>query len=156
MGLISRVSSRTYRNNTMLKINKTLLGPRIRSSRKIVQLKPYTPPEEKPENKLFSENKDLGRTTELNQVARTKFKIEKRTTWPRTFPVRIFNDDGSSYMINYEKPRHIIKFPLEVGPKASGIGKTEDPATFVRKMFLERTGKDEDDFVKLGEALESD
>merc|ERR1712050_455938 len=143
MGLISRVSSRTYRNNTMLKINKTLLGPRIRSSRKIVQLKPYTPPEEKPENKLFSENKDLGRTTELNQVARTKFKIEKRTTWPRTYPVRIFNDDGSSFMINMDKPHHLIKFPYDV------VKTNADPAAYVRRVFMKRIGKRDEDFVKL-------
>merc|ERR1712178_153053 len=139
MGLISRVSSRTYRS-TMLRISKSILNTTNRSSRKIVQLKPYTPPQENPENKLFSENKDLGRTTELNQVARTKFKIEKRTTWPRTYPVRIFNDDGSSYMINMEKQNYLIKIPYDV------VKAEADPAAYVRKIYMYRQGKQDEDF----------
>merc|ERR1712178_136703 len=142
MGLISRVSSRTYRS-TMLRISKSILNTTNRSSRKIVQLKPYTPPQENPENKLFSENKDLGRTTELNQVARTKFKIEKRTTWPRTYPVRIFNDDGSSYMINMDKPHQVIKIPYDV------VKAEADPAAFVRRVFMSREGKRDEDFIKM-------
>ena len=134
----------------MLRISKTTINQANRSSRKIVQLKPYTPPPENPENKLFSENKDLGRHTELNQVSRTKFKIEKRTTWPRTYPVRIFNDDGSSYIINMDKPHHLIKFPYDV------VKTTADPAAYVRRVFMKRLGKRDEDFVKLDFGNEQD
>jgi len=129
----------------MLRFTKNILAPKPanRSSRRIVQLKPYEPPTENEKTKLFSENKDLGRTTELNQVARTKFKIEKRTTWPRTYPVRIFNDDGSSYMINLNKPHHAIKIPYDV------VKVESDPAAYVRRVFMFRQGKRDEDFVKL-------
>ena len=126
----------------MLRITKSALN---RSSRRIVQLRPYVPATESESTKLFTENKDLGRTTELNQVARTKFKIEKRTTWPRTYPVRIFNDDGSSYFINSAKPHHAIKIPYDV------VKAEADPAAYVRRVFMFRQGKRDEDFVKLGE-----
>jgi len=103
--------------------------------RKKVNLAAFTPGSDR--HNLLSEKKNIGRKVDLNPVSLTQYKIEKRTSWPKTFPVRIFNADGSSYVIDHDKPQAVIQLPRI----------TEDTDE-VRKIFIRRTGTVQKDYTE--------
>merc|ERR1712224_722655 len=146
MGLISRVSSRTYRffrEVEMLRVSRVFV--RGRGSYTIRKFEAS----EGENTKFYEEVRKYGKTSPLNPVDLTSYKIEKRTTWPRKYPLTIFNPDGSSYQISYHEPKSVIQIPKDVSQEA-------DPDTFVRNTFIKRTGSVGRDYAKLERNIELD
>merc|ERR1719350_1981944 len=106
-----------------------------RCLRKKVNLTSFTPGVDK--HGLQSELKSIGKKIPLNPVSLTNYKIEKRTSWPKTYPVRIFNADGSSFIIDHDKPQAVIQLP-----------KITEDTDEVRKIFIRRTGIAQKDYTE--------
>ena len=134
-----------------------------KNCRKKVNLAAFTPGDDR--HKLLSEKKNIGRKVALNPVSLTQYKIEKRTSckgwkrwlqywkkiskflnflWPKTFPVRIFNADGSSYVIDHDKPQAVIQLP-----------KITEDTDEVRKIFIRRTGTVQKDYTEFDDESSS-
>merc|ERR1711963_78837 len=135
MGLISRVSSRTYRSEKNM----------FRSSRHLLKRVPLTfQPYEAPTSPNLSTINQLkfDDTLKLNPIDLTNEKIEKRTTWPRTYKLKIFNPDGSSYQIHHHEPKAVIQIPKDVSQR-------KDKMDYVRRVRMFREGSKVSNFVEL-------
>ena len=113
----------------------------FRSKRVPLNFKPYTPPTTPNLDQINSIDFSK-KSLPLNPIDLTNEKIEKRSTWPRTYPVKIFNPDGSSYVIHHHEPKSFIQVPKDI----SGM---TDKMDYIRRVKMAREGTKTQSFVEL-------